>query len=248
MSNSAARKTYAFFETPLNKKLAVQLVEKSVNFFQFPPLQTEKINLNGKEITLLKNINEFDWLIFTDVLAVEYFLQRLTENDIDFFELDSVRVCAVGEIVADRLRFDQIHADVIPNETQAQTVFSAISFYTGENNLKNLKMLLIKEIFVDFALVNLLKKANAELIEMAVYKAKISDKSDTTKLKTLLKGGAIDEFIFSAPEDLIALHHYFPDENELKTIFEDVKASAIDANIFQHLKENQIKAHYFIER
>ncbi len=69
---------------------------------------------------------------------------------------------------------------------------------------------------MDFDSCKFIEKANAELIEMAVYRAKISDKSDTTKLKTLLKGGAIDEFIFSAPEDLIALHQYFPDENELK--------------------------------
>lgn len=248
MSNLAAGKTYAFFETPLNKKIAVKLVEKSAIFFQFQPLETEKIALDIGEIALLKNITEFDWLIFTDVLAVDYFLQKLTENEIDFFGLDAVRVCAVGETVADRLRFDQIHADVIPNKTNAQTVFSAISFYAGESNLKKLKLLLIKEKMSDFGIVNLLKEANTELIELPVYTAKISDKSETIKLKTLLKNGAIDEFIFSAPEDLIALRHYFPNENELKTIFEEVKASAIDANIYQNLKENEIKAHYFIRQ
>ncbi len=248
MSNSAADKTYAFFETQLNKKLAVRLVEQSASFFQFPPLEIEDTALNNEELDLLKNIIEFEWLIFTDVLAVDYFLQTSTENELDFFELDAVRVCAFGEVVADRLSFNQVHADVIPNEINAQTVFSAISFYAGENNLNNLKLLLIKEKSADFGIVNLFKETNAELIELPIYRAQISGKSETIKLKTLLKNGAIDEFIFSAPEDLIALRHYFPDENELKTIFEEVKASAIDANIYQNLKENEIKAHYFIRQ
>lgn len=245
MSNSAIEKTYAFFETPLNKKLSAQLTNNAVRFFLFPPLETEKINLKDEKIALLKNINEVDWLIFTDVLAVDYFLQSLTENEIDFFELDAVRVCAFGEIVADRLRFDQIHADVIPNLINTQTVFSAISFYTGENNLRNLKMLLIKEKSQDFKINNLLTEANAELIELPIYTAKISDKNNITKLKTLLKNGAIDEFIFSAPEDLIALYHYFPNETELNTIFEGVKAAAADENIFQNLKEYNFKPRYF---
>ena len=246
MSNSAAGKTYAFFETPQNKKLAVQLVEKSTNFFKFPSLEIEVAALDIEGLCLLKNVVEFEWLIFTDVLAVDNFLQKLTENEIDFFELDAVRICAFGEIVADRLRFNQIHADVIPNKINAPTVFSAISFYAGEENLENLKMLLIKEKSANFGIVNLFKENNAELFELPIYTAKISDKSKITKLKTLLENGAIDEFIFSAPEDLIALRHYFRDDNELKTIFEEVKASAIDANIYQNLKENEIKAHYFI--
>lgn len=246
MSNSVAEKTYAFFKTPLNKNLVAKFTNNRVNFFQFPPLEAEKIRLKSEEIELIKNIKKFDWLIFTDVLAVDCFLQILTENDIDFFELDAVRVCAFGETVADRLRFAQIHADVIPNEINAQTIFSAIGFYAGDNDLKNLKMLLLKENSADVGAANLLQKANAELVEMPIYTAKISDKNEITKLKTLLKGGAIDEFILTAPEDLVALHYYFPNDAELKTIFEEVKATANDANIIQNLKENEIKAHYFV--
>lgn len=248
MTNSTGQKTYALFQTPNNKKIISEFINKDVNYFVFPPLETHKTTVNREIIALLKNIIQFDWLIFTDVHAVDYFLEILADNELDFFELDAVRVCAFGEIVADRLRFAQIHADLIPNEINSEIIFSAIGFYVGVKHLKNLKMLLIKEDTADFGIVNLLIEAQAEMIEVPIYTAKTSDKSAITKLKTLLKGGAIDEFIFSAPEDLIALYHYFPNENELKTIFEDVKASAIDANIFQNLRENGIKAHYFIVR
>ncbi|CAN5121335.1 hypothetical protein BH20ACI1_BH20ACI1_30930 [soil metagenome] len=240
MSNSTVDKTYAFFETPHNKKLAVQLANNAVKFFLFPPLETEKIILDEERIALLKNINEFDWLIFTDVLSVDYFLETLTENEIDFFELDAVRVCAFGEAVADRLRFVQIHADLIPNSLTAETVFSNISVYVGENGLADLKFLLIKESSTDFEISELLKKKKIKLIELPIYKAKDFDKNKIARLKTLIKGGAIDEFIFSSPEDLIALKNYFPDD-DLEKLFAEVKISAVDANTFQNLKENNFK-------
>ncbi len=246
MSNSTVDKTYAFFETPLNKKLAVQLANNNVKSFLFPTLETEKITLlNEEKIALLKNINVFDWLIFTDVLAVDYFLETLTENEIDFFELDAVRVCAFGEAVADRLRFDQIHADLIPNSLTAESIFSNISVYVGESGLVDLKFLLIKEISTNFEINELLKKKNIELTELLIYKAKDFDKNNIARLKTLIKGGAIDEFVFSSPEDLIALKNCFAGE-DLEKLFAEVKISAVDANTFQNLKENNFKAHYFI--
>ncbi len=245
MSNTADAKTYALFQTPLNKKIIAEMTRDSAKLFLFPALETERVKLNVEETVLIQNIIGFDWLIFTDVLAVDYFLELLTENEIDFYELDAVRVCAFGEIVADRLRFAQIHADVVPTEINAAKIFAAIKVYAGENELGNLKMLLVKEDSADFEIKNLLVAAKVELTELPVYTAKISAEGDTAKLKTLLKGGAIDEFIFSAPDDLIALRHYFPNENELNSILEEVKATAIDANIFQNLKENCIKARYF---
>lgn len=245
MLNSIVEKTYAFFETPHNKKFAVQLANNNVKFFLFPPLETEKIILNEEEVALLKNINDFHWLIFTDVLAVDYFLETLTENEIDFFELDALRVCAFGETVADRLRFMQIHSDLIPNILTAESIFLNISVYVGENDLADLSFLLIKEISTDFEIGELLKQKNSKVTELPVYKAKDFDKNVIARLKTLIKGGAIDEFVFSSPEDLIALKNYFPDD-DLEKLFAEVKISAVDANIFQTLKENNFKPHYII--
>ena len=245
--NSPAEKTYALFETPLNKKLIVQLSKNSAKIFYFPPLETEKNNLNDKEIALIKSINNFDWMIFTDVLAVDYFLESLTENEIDFFELDALRVCAFGETVADRLRFVQIHADLIPNNLAINSIFSDIGIYVGENNLAGLEFLLIKGNSTDSEIGELLKNKGAKLSELQIYKAKIANKKEIAKMKTLIKGGAIDEFIFSAPEDLIAFKYYFSDD-DLEELLAEIKISAVDANTFQHLRENNFKPQYYLSK
>lgn len=245
MSNPVTDKTYALFDTPINKKIIARLNETKTVYFLFPPLETEAVILDDEKKAAALNVGWYDWLIFTDVLAVDFFLQLLTENEIDFFELDAVRVCTFGETVADRLRFVQIHADVIPNKNEAAEIFSAINSYVGVNTPADLKMLLIKRESETLEISDLLSEAKAELIELPIYKAHITDKSEVAKLKTLLKGGAIDEFVFSAPEDLIALKYFFAG-NDLPDVLAEIKVSAPDANIYQTLREYDLRPHYFI--
>ncbi len=247
MSNSAVGKTYAFFDTPLNKKLVAEFEKNAADFFLFPPIETEKLILDEEKKELLRNLKAFDWIIFPDVSAVDYFLQALAENEIDFFELDAVRVCALGEAAADRLRFVQIHADLIPNNLEMNVIFTTIIEYIGSENLNGLSFLLPKEDLFALKIDKSLVEKKAEITELPVYQAKISNRHETIKLKTLLKGGAIDEFIFSAPEDLIALKHYFMGDSITET-FSEIMVSAVDENTFQILRENNFKPHFFILR
>ncbi len=236
-------KTYALFSNPTNKKIITILEKEGTKVFQFPPLTTEMAVLDDKSITRIKNLNAFDWIIFPDVLTVDYFLQILDENKIDSFEMDSMQVCAFGEAVADRLRFVQLHADIIPTSIETTYVFLALSNYIGKDKLNNLKFLLPKEASLEFEIKEKLVESGASIVELPAYKAKISKADEITKLKVLLKGGAIDEFIFSSPTDLIALKLYF-DNNRISAIFSEINVSTVDKNMFQTLKEHNLKAEY----
>ena len=245
MSNPATGKIYALFDTPVNKKIIARLNETGTDYFLFPPLETEKVFLDDEKKMSAINISEFDWLIFSDVLAVDYFLDFLSVNEVDFFELDAVRICAFGEAVADRLRFGQIHADVIPTDFETGSIFTNIKSYVGDGNLTDLRFLLIKEHPSDFEIADVLREQHAEVFALPIYQTLIADKTENVRLKTLIKGGAVDEFIFSAPEDLIALKHYFPGDN-LKNIFSEIQISTPDTNIFQNLKEYNLSPRYFV--
>ena len=243
MTNSN-EKTYALFSNPTNKKIIAELEKQGVKVFQFPPLETEKTVLDEKSVVDIKNLNAFGWVIFPDVLTVDYFLQILEENAIDLFEMDSIQVCAFGETVADRLRFAQLHADVIPTSVEAANVFLALSDYIGKDELCNLKFLLAKEISQEFEIKEKLVESDASVVELPIYQAKISRTDETAKLKVLLKGGAIDEFIFSLPTDLIALKHYF-NNKLISTTISEINVSTVDKAMFQTLKEHDLKADYF---
>jgi len=237
MSNSADKKTYGLFSTPANQKLVRELESGGAKVFQFPPIETENVILDKNSINYLQNLADFNWIIFPDVFAVDYFLQALEIYGIDFFELDAVSVLAFGEAVADRLRFVQLHADLIPNFVETESIFLTLSNFSS---LENLHFLLPKEIFSNIEIMKNLTENNAIVTELPIYRAKITDKTEVSKLKVLLTCGAIDEFIFSSPTDIISLKYLFSDDSISENLAE-TEVSATDEVIFQALKEHNLK-------
>lgn len=239
MSNSIAGKTFALFPDFNNKKIVSELENAHLKVYKFPVIETEK-TLSDKSNEIITNLKRYDWIIFPDVLAVDFFLGILEENNIDFFDLDEIRVCAFGEAVSDRLRFVQLHADVIPNTLEPETVLAALKNYIAASEFENLRFLLPKESSAEIEIKKELAELNAEIDELPVYRIQIAERDELSKLKALLKGGAIDEFVFCSPTDFIALDYIFNNE-PLERIFADVKVSAIDNSVFQTAREHNLK-------
>lgn len=237
MLNAIADHTFAVFDNAANKKLWEEIEKRGAKIFRFPVIEPAKPQSAEASASVIRNLDQFDWIIFTDVLAVDFFLQYLEENGVDFFELDERRVCALGEAVADRLRFAQLHADVIPNRIDAAEVASALKIYTGDSEFDRLKFLVVKESLLAGDIRNELAQTKAEITELPVYQIKFAVPDEIVKLKTLLKGGAIDEFILSAPTDFIALQHIFGEE-PLPALFAEIKVSAVDGAALQSIREH----------
>ena len=237
METFADSKTYGLFSTAANRKIIKDLETRGAKVFQFPPLETESIN-NADINSFIKNsLAEFDWLIFADIFAVDYFLEILETCEIDLFELDEKRIVAFGEAVSDRLRFSQIHADVIPNSIETDDIFSAILDYLQVDELLQANFLLPKFVEFETGLKDKLREAGANLTELEIYK--IESNKEFAKLKALLTGGAIDEFIFNAPEDVFFLQRYFSTKKLSETLL-DVQVSARNEITMQTLRENDV--------
>ncbi len=243
MSNLENKKTYGLFASPTNRKLIADLQKNGEDVLIFPLIETEKVELTETAADCLRNLTNLDWLIFTDVFAVDYFIEALRELGIDFFELDNLTVCAIGEAVADRLRFVQVHADVIPSKLTGEAVFAEISQFVG-GGFGGLRILIVSEKNSASAIVEKLKAEQAITVEFAVYQAKFADESSIIKLKTLLKSGAVDEFIFSSPEDLVSLK-FLTSEADLTDFLSETRVSAISEIVYQTLQEHGFRPLYF---
>jgi uroporphyrinogen-III synthase len=244
MAISSNEKTYALIANPANKKRASALNASGANVIQFPPIKTKKLILDEKSTALFSELTDFDWLIFPDIFAVDYFLQTLEEHEIDLFELDAVRVCALGEAVSDRLRFASLHADVIPNSVESAVVLAALYGYVGESDISGKNFLSIEVLLAEKEIKNKLLEKGAIVTELAIYRVEITGAHENARLKALLKGGAIDEFVFSSPADLISLKKFAASES-LAEILSETEISAVDEITFQSLKEHNLKPKYF---
>lgn len=235
MSVLQAGKTYGLFAGAANKKILRELEKIGAEVILFPAVEIEAIEINPETERLLKNITEFDWIVFTDVFAADFFLLALEKFDIDFFELDSLRICAFGETVADRLRFAQVHSDVISNSVNALEVFQALKSY--ESAFASAKFLIPKADKLNPEIADYLTETGARVTRLPVYQTHAAEESARLpKLKALLKGGAIDEFLFGSPNDAANLAILFRQEN-LSNLFAGTTVSAIDSSTAQSLRE-----------
>lgn len=235
MSIFDSNKTYGIFDSPLNKKRISELERENIETILFPTITTNEIEIDN---AIAQDLIQIDWLIFTDVYTVEYFVSSLEKLGVDLFDLDHLRVLAYGEAVADRLRFSQLHTDVIPSSIKPSDVFEALKNYVlDETGFEYVSFFILSEQNLyptEFS--NYLEDLDSFVSGVAVYSIEIADETAIPKLKALLKGGAIDEFIFSSHYDVLNLAQLFQTEN-LSELLEGIKITATDNLTLQSLQE-----------
>lgn len=234
MTSFQAERTYALLASSAANKHICDAEKIGAKVILFPVVETESIAATSQTNNLLKNLSSFDWVVFTSIFAVDYFLQALENLEIDFYELDALRVCAYGETIADRLRFSQIHSDVISNDATTENVFHALKNY--EADFESLRFLIPKDKNMTIGISSLLTDSGAKVTEFPLYCVQIRESAQLPKLKALLKGGAIDEFIFSSPADAAGLAILFETEN-LSDLLGETMVTAIDSATRQSLIE-----------
>lgn len=245
MTIISADKTYALAASPASRRIVKTLENAGARVVVFPPMQTAPCLLNEQTRQILADAVNYDWLIFFDVLTVDYFLQKLEAAQTDAFELDRRRICALGEAVADRLRWAELHADVVPRTMRAEKITGALTDYIGAAKLCENRFLLVKQKSASSRVKDDLTACGAAAAdELEIYEAAIAERVDAARLEALLRGGAVDKFVFAAPEDLIALRALLKTE-DLSDLLRETKICAADAVTLQCLRENEFNAHYF---
>lgn len=238
---SESAKTVGIFKTPSNKKLIELFKSQRKNVFEIPLPEPKKTDLKNADLKLFENISTFDWIIFSDIWTVEIFLEILDRLEIDLFDLDQLRICSNGEAVADSLRFRQIHTDVIPPENSARAVFTAVSGYIfEERELSDLSFFVLKAKGDDSELANLLSENSSEVTELEIYEIENRNDSEFSKLKALIVGGAVDEIVFSSPEEVFNLYKIIGKKDFVRVLSE-IEIHAVNEIAYQTLREFDVK-------
>ena len=133
----------------------------------------------------------YDWLIFTSANAIEFFLRRLNARGVKVEELDEIKVCAIGQASADKLRDAHVHVDVIPSQSKAEGVFAALSeFVGGAAQLGGLNILLPRAAVGRDYLPKALEDAGARVDVVTAYRTVVPENLDRGRLSAMLAGSA----------------------------------------------------------
>lgn len=133
----------------------------------------------------------YDWLVFTSVNGVDHFLRRLHAGGHEVSRLDELKVCAIGEATAEKLRDAHLHVDVVPDEFKAEGVFAALVQYLGGREaLDGLNFLIPRAAVARDYLPQALTAAGARADVVAAYRTVLPDSLDRGRLAAMLTGSA----------------------------------------------------------
>ncbi|AZR73292.1 uroporphyrinogen-III C-methyltransferase [Anoxybacter fermentans] len=141
----------------------------------------------------IKRLSEYQWVIFTSVNGVEYFMHRLFANGLDVRALGNVRIATIGSATAKKLKDYGLIADFIPDKFIAEELASGLAEIT---DLKGAKILIPRAASARVLLVEKLKEAGAKVDEVATYQTVLGD--GLKELPMLFKKGKIQVVTFTS--------------------------------------------------
>ena len=174
----------------------------------------------------IEHLYGYDWVIFTSVNGVDYFFERLQKQGHKIDELDELRVCAIGEATAERLRSLHVHVDVVPTKFQAEGVFAALQdFVGGGAALEGLNVLIPRASVARDYLPKALEQAGARVDVVPAYLTVIPDSLDKGRVAAMLSGSA-DCIAFTSSSTVRNLGQLF-DTQDLSKVLEGVVIACI---------------------
>ena len=171
------------------EEFVTELEQYGAEVILCPTIEISELESYERLDEAIEHLYGYDWLIFTSVNGVEHFFKRLKAGDRNASDLDEIKVCAIGEATAARLRDLHAHVDVIPDEFKAEGVFAALArFVGGTDELKSLNVLIPRASVARDYLPRALEQAGARVDVVPAYRTSVPENLDRGRVAAMLSG------------------------------------------------------------
>ena len=187
---------------------------------QFPTIEIYPLEIDSAYI---RTINEYDWVIFTSVNAVEIFYEYLKENGKDVRAFSTSKICAVGPKTVNALNCIGIQPDFVPVHSGGSTIAADIKRVNGK------KILLPRAKIATADLPDGLRQRGAHVDDVPIYDTlKVASGSDKRRdeIETDLLNGRIDIVTFTSSSTVTNFLEMFPTHTP-DILLADVKVAVI---------------------
>lgn len=158
-------------------------------YFHLPLIRIEPLDDYGEFDNYLKNINNYDWIIFTSRYGVEYFFKRLKVLGYDSRILNGIKIAAIGNSTKKQLLDYAILADLVPREESSQGLIGEFK----KIDIKDKRIFLPRSDISDKGLSRAFEKLGADVTTSFAYRnAMPADLPD-------LDLNSFDEIMFTSP-------------------------------------------------
>ena len=210
-------------------KIEAVLRQRGCKVMTWPELAIQRPQTFTALDEAIENLFGYDWLIFVNADAARFFLERFIKQRDDLSELDSLRVCAIGEVAGVALEQSHVHVDVIATEVTATRIIEKIENYVGGSNaLQRLNFLVPQASIGRDYLKPELEGADARADVVVAYQTVgVNDATRLSVLQSLLLTGSADAVAFANESDVSDFARLF-DMNDLGRLLRNVTVFVAD--------------------
>jgi uroporphyrinogen III methyltransferase/synthase len=175
-------------------ELSEELERLGAEVLEFPTIEIQPPEDFGPLDAAIRDLDSFDWLIFTSVNGVEAFLRRLAHHGLDLRAMPRrTRVAAIGPATAQKIREVGLRVDVVPKEFRAEALIEEV---TGVS-LAGRRVLIPRARVARGILPEKLREAGAEVVVPPAYESVPSSEGKDALAKKL-RAGEVDCVTFTA--------------------------------------------------
>lgn len=201
-------KTFAVSDSPPNQGAIARLEGRGKRVIRLPSPSIVVRQLPEEDARIICRLDRFDWIMIEDVRTASDLEEIAAGTGLDLFDLDEVKICAAGEPAADRLRFCQVHSDLIPAGPDPKLIVEGMTAYEG-GTLRGVSVLSLGSSEDDRGLAEGLAAAGAEVTRIVVHEETGEVPQIDGRTKSLLIAGGVDAVYFVSSVDVADLASTF---------------------------------------
>ena len=142
------------------------LADRGAQPVEVPAIAVEAIENNVELVRAIRDIDSYQWVVFTSVNGVETFFNRLNKLHLDARILKNVKISAIGPATAESLKSRGILVDYLPAEFTSRGLLDVLK----NKSISGQRFLLPRADIGDKELVEGLESMGAEVRDIAVYR------------------------------------------------------------------------------
>ncbi|MFA0814175.1 MAG: uroporphyrinogen-III C-methyltransferase [Anaerofustis sp.] len=111
----------------LASTLSKRLRENGAEVIELPSIETIEIEDNAEIISMINNLNQYHWIVFTSPTGVNIFFRKLVYHKIDLRTLAGIKFAAIGSATAKAINDKGLTVDCIPKQYHSTSLGQALA-------------------------------------------------------------------------------------------------------------------------
>ncbi len=175
-----------------------RLSQLGAECIQFPTIEVGPPESFEPMDSAIEQLAQYDWLLFTSVNSVKYFLQRLHGLGRDVRDLKGVKIGAIGPRTAEAWTELGIRPDLVPGEYRAEAVVEGLAGF----GIRGQKILIPRAVKARELLPMELRKMGADVDVVPAYQ-NVRPGDDVERVKAMLERNEVHMVTFTSSSTVI---------------------------------------------